>query len=80
MVAGFFVCVCVMSLGSAESVSEPDGGTALGLGVVRWRCDGEQHIGPRGGWWVGGDLDGAQRDNCGAMHGPKLQVRKEAEL
>lgn len=77
MVAGCF-SFGVLSLGSAESVSEPDGRTALG--VVRWRCGGEQHVGPRGGWWVGEDLDGSQWDNYRAMRGPKLQVRKEAEL
>lgn len=44
-------------------------------------CDTTAAMGQSGGdWWRGEDWDGALWDACGAMRGPTLQVRKEAEL
>lgn len=44
-------------------------------------CDTKAAMGQSGGdWRRGEDRDGALRDARGAVHGPTLQVSKEAEL
>lgn len=57
------------------------GGLIVGSGKRLRGWDTKAALGQsEGDWWRGEERDGARWDAYGAMHGPTLQVKKEAEL